>query len=88
MPLSYYPAPTRYSAGWYAVRVLAILSSSLLLIVLLYKITTLYERLLQAIGAQRHLAWLDGGRFPGSVSNQECSLWSVSDIGGRVNSIR
>lgn len=53
VPLSYYPAPTRYSAGWYAVRVLAILSSSLLLIVLLYEITTLYERLLRAIGAQR-----------------------------------
>ena len=53
MPLSYYPAPTRYSAGWYAVRVLGILSSSLLLIVLLYEITTLYERLLRAIGVQR-----------------------------------
>jgi signal transduction histidine kinase len=51
--LTYYPAPVRFSIAWYTVRVLAFLSSSLVLIVLLYEITTLYARLLQAVIAQR-----------------------------------
>jgi len=54
VPLSYYPAPTRFSVGWYAVRVIGIVSSSLVLIVLLYEITTLYARMLRAVRAQRH----------------------------------
>jgi signal transduction histidine kinase len=53
VPLSYYPAPSRFSAGWYAVRVFGFLSSSLVLIVLLYEIETLYARLLGAVLAQR-----------------------------------
>ena len=53
MPLSYYPAPTRFSLGWYTVRVIGFLSSGLVLIVLLYEITTLYARLLGAVLAQR-----------------------------------
>jgi hypothetical protein len=53
VPLSYYPAPMRFSTGWYAVRVVGFLSSSLILIVLLYEITTLYERLLGAVLGQR-----------------------------------
>lgn len=53
VPLSYYPAPTRFSGGWYAVRVFGLLSSSLVLIVLLYEIQTLYARLLGAVLAQR-----------------------------------
>ena len=35
IPLSYYPAPVRFSLGWYTVRVIGFLSSSLVLIVLL-----------------------------------------------------
>ena len=54
VPLSYYPAPIRFSVGWYAVRVIGIVSSSLVLIVLLYEITTLYARLLRAVRAHRH----------------------------------
>jgi signal transduction histidine kinase len=54
VPLSYYPAPMRFSGGWYAVRVFGFLSSSLVLIVLLYEIQTLYARLLGAVLAQRH----------------------------------
>jgi len=54
VPLSYYPAPIRFSVGWYAVRVIGIISSSLVLIVLLYEITTLYARLLRAVRAHRH----------------------------------
>ena len=53
MPLSYYPAPIRYSDGWYAVRGIAFLASSTVLIVLLYEIAALYTRLYRAIHAQR-----------------------------------
>jgi signal transduction histidine kinase len=53
VPLSYYPIPMRFSGGWYAVRVFGFLSSSLVLIVLLYEIQTLYARLLGAVLAQR-----------------------------------
>src|SRR5262245_47289027 len=53
VPLSYYPSPERFSAGWYAVRIFGFLSSSLLLLVLLYEISTLYARLLGAVLAQR-----------------------------------
>jgi signal transduction histidine kinase len=53
MPLSYYPAPVRFADGWYAVRTIAFLSSSMVLIVLLHEITTLYARLFRAIHAQR-----------------------------------
>ncbi len=53
VPLSYYPDPERFSVGWYTVRVFGVLSSSLVLIVLLYEIETLYAKLLGAILAQR-----------------------------------
>jgi signal transduction histidine kinase len=53
IPLSYYPDPARFSVGWYTVRVFGILSSSLVLVVLLYEIETLYSRLLSAVLAQR-----------------------------------
>jgi C4-dicarboxylate-specific signal transduction histidine kinase len=42
MSLSYFPVPTRYSFGWYAGRAFGLVSSSLVLWVLLYEITTLY----------------------------------------------
>ena len=53
VPLSWYPQPIRFSTGWYAVRVVGFLSSSLVLTVLLYEITTLYARLLGAVLGQR-----------------------------------
>lgn len=53
VPISYYPAPIRFSGGWYAVRIFGFLSSSLVLIVLLYEIQTLYAKLLNAVLAQR-----------------------------------
>jgi signal transduction histidine kinase len=43
--LSYFPVPTRYSFGWHAGRAFGLFSSSVLLWVLLYEITTLYARL-------------------------------------------
>jgi signal transduction histidine kinase len=53
LSLSYFPVADRYSAGWYAGRVFGLLCSSLLLLVLLYEITTLYARLLRAVLAER-----------------------------------
>lgn len=53
VPLSYYPDPNRFSFAWYTVRVIGFMSSGLVLIVLLYEITTLYSRLLVASLAQR-----------------------------------
>src|SRR4051812_23686525 len=38
IPLSYYPTPIRFSVGWYFVRVIGFLASSLVLVVLLYEI--------------------------------------------------
>jgi signal transduction histidine kinase len=52
--LDYYPFPGIYSFGWYASRVFGLLSSSIVLLVLLYEIMTLYSRLLDAVRAQRH----------------------------------
>jgi signal transduction histidine kinase len=53
VPLSYYPDPSRFSVAWYTVRVIGFLASGLVLVVLLYEITTLYSRLLGALLAQR-----------------------------------
>jgi signal transduction histidine kinase len=53
IPLSYYPIPKRFGLGWYSVRVIGFISSSLVLAVLLYEITILYGRLLRAIRARR-----------------------------------
>jgi len=54
IPLSYYPIPKRFGLGWYSVRVIGFISSSLVLIVLLSEITMIYGRLLRAIRAQRN----------------------------------
>jgi signal transduction histidine kinase len=53
IPPHYYPAPARFSTGWYAVRVTGFLSSSIVLIVLLYEISMLYGGLLGAVLGQR-----------------------------------
>ena len=53
IPPHYYPFPARFSTGWYAVRVTSLLSSSIVLVVLLYEITTLYEGLLGAVLRER-----------------------------------
>jgi len=43
----------RYTFGWYAARIFGLISASLVLFVLLYEITTLYARLVDAVLAQR-----------------------------------
>jgi signal transduction histidine kinase len=53
IPPHYFPYPARFSTGWYAVRVTSLLSSSIVLIVLLYEITALYGGLLRAVVRQR-----------------------------------
>src|SRR5215216_638743 len=53
VPPHYYPVPGRFSTGWYAVRVTSLLSSSIVLVVLLYEITALYGALLGAVLRQR-----------------------------------
>jgi signal transduction histidine kinase len=53
IPLSYYPTPMRFSIGWYTVRISGFVSSTLVLIVLLYEIEALYTRLLGAVSAHR-----------------------------------
>jgi signal transduction histidine kinase len=53
IPLNYFSSPMRFGIGWYAVRTFAAISSSLVLIFLLYEITMLYSWLLRAILDQR-----------------------------------
>src|SRR5262249_35798617 len=53
IPMSYFPVPVRFSVGWYSVRVVGFLSSTIVLTVLLYEITTLYAQLLDAVLGQR-----------------------------------
>jgi len=53
IPPHYYPVAGRFSTGWYAVRVTSFLSSSIVLVVLLYEITALYGALLGAVLRQR-----------------------------------
>ena len=53
IPPHWYPAPARFSTGWYAVRVTGFVASSIVLIVLLYEITALYGALLSAVLGRR-----------------------------------
>jgi len=53
VPLSFWPNPARFTISWYAFRGIDIAASSVILVVLLYEITTLYVRLLLAVNAQR-----------------------------------
>jgi signal transduction histidine kinase len=53
IPPHYYPFPGRFSTGWYAVRITSLISSSIVLVVLLYEITALYGGLLDAVRRQR-----------------------------------
>ena len=52
IPLTYFPTPARFNFNWYSVRALGFLSSSFVLIVLLYEITALYGRVLDAVRAE------------------------------------
>lgn len=58
IPPHFYPAPARFSTGWYAVRVTSLVSSSVVLIVLLYEISALYAKLLSAVLGERRITEL------------------------------
>jgi signal transduction histidine kinase len=71
--LSYYPDPVRFSVGWYTVRIIGFLSSSLVLIVLLHEISMLYTRLLGAVLAQRRereVRLLTGDAVAASIAHE------------------
>jgi signal transduction histidine kinase len=73
IPPHYYPAPTRFSTGWYAVRVTSILSSSIVLIVLLYEISILYGGLLRAVlgeRREREARLMIGGAVAASIAHE------------------
>ena len=53
IPLAYYPTPIRFSVAFYTIRILAIFSSAVVLVVMVHEITTLYVRLLHALRNQR-----------------------------------
>jgi signal transduction histidine kinase len=48
-----FPVAARFTVGWYAGRIFGAISGSLVLLMLLYEITTLYARMLGAVMAQR-----------------------------------
>jgi light-regulated signal transduction histidine kinase (bacteriophytochrome) len=50
-----FPVAARFTVGWYAGRICALLSSSLVLFVLLYEITKLYAQLVRAVLARAEL---------------------------------
>src|SRR5207342_2323449 len=51
--LSFFPIPARYTLSWYGGKVFSLLSSSIVLLALLYEITALYTRLQNALRTAR-----------------------------------
>jgi signal transduction histidine kinase len=73
IPPHYFPYPARFSTGWYAVRVTSLLSSSIVLVVLLYEITALYGGLLDAVLRQRRereARLMTGGTVAASIAHE------------------
>jgi signal transduction histidine kinase len=73
IPPHYYPSPARFSTGWYAVRVTSLLSSSIVLVVLLYEITALYGGLLAAVRGhhrEREARLMTGDAVAASIAHE------------------
>jgi signal transduction histidine kinase len=73
IPPHYFPFPARYSTGWYAVRVTSLVSSTIVLVVLLYEITALYGSLLTAVLHQRRerqARLMTGDAVAGSIAHE------------------
>jgi signal transduction histidine kinase len=71
--LVWFPDPTRFSIGWYAGRVIGVVSGSLVLFVLLREIATLYARLLRAVSAERRervARLMTGDAVSGSIAHE------------------
>jgi signal transduction histidine kinase len=63
MYLSFFPIPARYTLNWYAGKVFSLLSSSIVLVALLYGVTALYTRLQNALtGAKQAVRSLERER--------------------------
>jgi signal transduction histidine kinase len=73
IPPHYYPSPVRFSTGWYAVRVTSLLSSSIVLVVLMYEITALYGGLLAAVlrhRREREARLMTGDAVAASIAHE------------------
>lgn len=71
VPLSYYPTPIRFSAGFYAVRVIGYLASSLVLLVLLYEIIMMYSLLgMRAQRREREARLTTGDAVTATVAHE------------------
>jgi signal transduction histidine kinase len=73
IPPHYYPFPGRFSTGWYAVRVTSLLSSSIVLVVMLYEITALYGGLLDAVlrhRREREARLMTGDAVAASIAHE------------------
>ena len=71
VPLSYYPTPIRFSAGFYAVRVIGYLASSLVLLVLLYEISMMYSLLgMRAQRREREARLTTGDAVTATVAHE------------------
>jgi len=73
VPLSFWPNPSRFSISWYTFRGIGIVASSLVLVVLLCEITTLYIRLLRAInalGREREARLLTGDAIAAAIAHE------------------
>lgn len=73
IPLSYYPDPERFSLGWYTVRFFGLFASSIVLILLITEIATLYARLLGAVVArhrEREARLMTGDAVAASIAHE------------------
>ena len=73
IPLSYYPDPERFSLGWYTMRFFGIFASSIVLILLIKEMTTLYARLLGAVLArhrEREARLMTGDAVAASIAHE------------------
>src|ERR1041384_371671 len=73
VPLSFWPNPARFSITWYTFRGVGIIASSLVLVVLLCEITTIYIRLLRAInalGREREARLLTGDAVAAAMAHE------------------
>lgn len=69
----WYPTPARFSIGWYAVRLTSLVSSSIVLVVLLYEITSLYGALLRALlrqSRERNARLMTGDAIAASIAHE------------------
>jgi signal transduction histidine kinase len=73
LPPQYYPFPARFSIGWYAVRITSLLSSTIVLVVLLYEITALYRGLFGAVlrhRREREARLMTGDAVAASIAHE------------------